>query len=211
MNLPTITMDADEAAERAAAYEALREPTDEECAIWQGFAAVAAGKTLVNLRAALLAGGHDANGWPRLAVMGAAEKWCHLTVTKLHDGATRWTFSPRDLSERQADRRIFRYETTLDVEVKNCGGWGWSRDRRRALVPNVPPELRPRGKGTWSNTPIGLHNFAVLWEVPEWEQAPVPPGDPALLRHLGGELWTVEAVWDLTELEQAVLAGRKSA
>jgi hypothetical protein len=209
MNLDTIKMDADEAAERAAAYEELPNPTDEERAIWQGFAALAAGKTLINLADAIRSGGCDERGWPRLAVMGADAKWCHLGVSPLNSGLTRWTFAPRVLAERQTDRLIHRFEVpTKDGETVKVGGWGWQNERRRAMVPNVPPELRPRGKGTWRNTPISLAHFLILWEVPEWEQAPVPPGDPALLRHLGGELYTVEAVWDLTELEQAVLAGR---
>lgn len=45
----------------------------------------------------------------------------------------------------------------------------------------------------------------ILWEA-EWQA--VPPKDPALLRHLGGDLYAVVAVWDLTELERAVLGGR---
>lgn len=209
MNLDIITMPADEAAERAKAYEALPSPTDEERAIWQGFAALAAGKQLINLAEAIRAGGHDENGWPRLAVMNALETWCHLGVTKLHAGGVRWTFAPRDLQQRQTDRLIHRFAAPPTVgDVVPVGGWSWQGERRRAMVPNVPPELRPRGKGTWRNTPISLRHFLVLWEVPEWEQAPQPPGDPALLRHLGGELYTVEAVWDLTPLEQAVLAGR---
>jgi hypothetical protein len=37
---------------------------------------------------------------------------------------------------------------------------------------------------------------------------PLPPGDPALLRKLGGDLYIVLGTWDLTPLEQAVLSGR---
>jgi hypothetical protein len=47
----------------------------------------------------------------------------------------------------------------------------------------------------------------VLWEA-DWKVHPVPPGDPALLKHIGGDLYAVVAVWDLTPLEQAVLAAR---
>lgn len=209
MDLPTITMNPEEAKERAEAYEELRNPTEEERAIWQGFAALAAGKTLINLQHAMEAGGYDENGWPRMAVMGALEQWCHLGVAKLRDGSVRWTFAPRDLRARQSERRIFRFDIpSVHCEVVSVGSWSWTAEARRALVPNVPPELRPRGKGNWRDTPISLAHFAILWEVPEWEQAPRPPGDPALLRHLGGDLWTVEAIWDLTELEQAVLSGR---
>lgn len=209
MDLSTIQMDADEALDRAAAYEELPNPTEEERAIWQGFAALAAGKTLINLADAIRNGGCDEKGWPRFAVMAADAKWCHLGVRAMSSGLTRWTFAPRDPTERQSDRLIYRSVVpTKEGETVETGNWGWQSERRRALVPNVPPELRPRGKGTWKNTPIALRHFLILWEVPEWEQAPMPPGDPALLRHLGGELYTVEAVWDLTELEQAVLAGR---
>jgi hypothetical protein len=46
----------------------------------------------------------------------------------------------------------------------------------------------------------------VLWEVERWEL--VPPTDPALIRHIRGDLWAVLATWDLTEIERHVLAQR---
>jgi hypothetical protein len=36
----------------------------------------------------------------------------------------------------------------------------------------------------------------------------VAPRDPALLRHVRGDLWAVLATWDLTELERLVLTQR---
>ena len=48
--------------------------------------------------------------------------------------------------------------------------------------------------------------FHILWEVEQWD--PTPPVDPALVRHIRGDLWAVIAMWDLTELERAVLAAR---
>jgi len=63
----------------------------------------------------------------------------------------------------------------------------------------MPPEHRP------SHHP---RNYLMLWEA-EWSvDQSVPPGDPALLSHIGGDLYEVLAEWDLTPLEQAVLAGR---
>ena len=70
----------------------------------------------------------------------------------------------------------------------------------RAIVPNIPPRLRP-GRG--------LQLYTLLWEA-TWAVDPVPPGDPALLRKLGGDLYIVLGTWDLTALEQAVLSGRIS-
>lgn len=74
---------------------------------------------------------------------------------------------------------------------------GWS-----AMVPIVPPKHRP-GRG--------MGDRLVLFEVADWTWAtlPTPPGDPALLRHVGGDLYAVEATWDLTELERLVLSGRR--
>src|SRR5438046_3023240 len=42
-----------------------------------------------------------------------------------------------------------------------------------------------------------------------WQE--MPPEDPALLKHIGGDLYAVVAVWNLTELERAVLSGRGRA
>jgi hypothetical protein len=71
-----------------------------------------------------------------------------------------------------------------------------------AMVPLVPPEHRP---------PRGWGDRLLLWEADDWTWAssPAPPHDPALLRPIGGDLYAVEAVWDLTEIERLVLAGRR--
>jgi hypothetical protein len=73
-----------------------------------------------------------------------------------------------------------------------------------SMVPVVPPKHRPSGAGD-------LSGYLVLWEVESWEwsQVPPPPGDPALLRHVGGDIYAVLATWDLTELERLVLSGRR--
>jgi hypothetical protein len=73
-----------------------------------------------------------------------------------------------------------------------------------AMVPIVPPEHQPRAGGR-------LNAYVTLFEVEDWQWRvpPRPPGDPALLRHVGGSIYAVLAVWDLTELEQLVLSGRR--
>lgn len=72
-----------------------------------------------------------------------------------------------------------------------------SRYYASTMVPPIPPRFRPR----WPR----LSQFHVLWEVEKWTQ--VAPKDPALLKWIGGDLWSVHAAWDLTELERAVLSG----
>lgn len=204
MNLATITMDPTDAAERAAAYADLEQPNEEQAAIYAGYLAMVAGKQLINLADTIRAGGHDENGWPRLAAMAADQRWCYLMADQDSRGTARWRFAASQrVDGRTAARNSYSF-TCADVgDVKRCGGWA-SWEHRRAMVPPVPPDLHPRRFGRR----LALRHFVTLWEVPEWEQAPRPPGDPALLRHLAGDLFTVEAVWDLTELEQAVLAGR---
>lgn len=80
-------------------------------------------------------------------------------------------------------------------EASEYGCW-------KSMVPIVPPKHRP---------PNGFGTRLVLWEADDWawEEAPPPPRDPALLRHIGGDIYAVEAVWDLTELERLVLSGRR--
>ena len=67
---------------------------------------------------------------------------------------------------------------------------------RLSLFPLVPRPIRPSGR-------VGAYH--VLWDA-NWHL--VPPEDPALLQHVGGDLYAVVAVWDLTGLERAVLSGR---
>jgi hypothetical protein len=99
----------------------------------------------------------------------------------------------RDVIERAGVFSPNASRTSLDM--------GWvNGPRPRAIVPIIPPKLRPK------RSKIG--NFHTLFEA-EWAvYTPPAPVDPALLRHLGGDLYAVVATWDLTEVERAVLALR---
>ena len=96
-------------------------------------------------------------------------------------------------------------DTTFELPTGYTQGRGrpfaWS-GAWTAMVPIVPPQHRPAR---------GMGDRLVLWEVDNWEwnTPPAPPGDPALLRHVGGDIYAVDAVWDLTEIERLVLAGRR--
>lgn len=91
---------------------------------------------------------------------------------------------------------------TAGEPLANGNSW-WKRNAWSAMVPIVPPKHRPAGAST-------LGSYLVLWEVDDWvwTKIPQPPGDPALLRRLGGDIYAVLATWDLTELEKLVLSGR---
>ncbi len=117
-----------------------------------------------------------------------------------------------------------RFRGSGEVRFVACvddgdASWAWSRSRvitwrgpkdervredrqfvveAYALTPSIPPEFRPK---------THLKNYHLLWEA-EWhtrKQAARPPRDPALLKFLGGDLWAIVGIWDLSELERSVL------
>lgn len=200
MDVSTHTLDPDTAREQLEQYRSIKVPDAEELAIIAALVAATAGKALVNLDDAILSGGSFDDGCPRLAVMAVDRAWCWVhrsangTVTfqgapsshaKPHTFAVEG-FGPMDWQE-------LRSAHLLDNR------WG---TRRRTQVPIVPPQHRVRGWRT---------RCVILWEVEEWgtDTPPRPPGDPLLLRHLTGDLYSVEAAWDLTPLEQLVIGARR--
>jgi len=193
-----IEMGQDEAQEQLESYRTLRAPNDEEKAVIAGLMALAAGKPLLNIRDTISDGGVFENGLPRLAVMQADSLWCYCGRT--NGGGV--TFSKHATLDGRMSRGVFELPSGT-LEEKVISDWGitsMSRFRYRSQVPIVPPKHRPAR--------FNATNFAILWEVEEWAVAPRPPGDPALLRHVTGDLYSVEAIWDLTPLERAVLGAR---
>jgi hypothetical protein len=184
MNLPTITMD------RVKAHDAFLDYRR------AGYRQLAKGTPVISLRdamaGAMRAGAFTAQGLPSLAVTRADARWCHLRVSRRD-----MQFSPEPWPRggRSEPSGVMQFDFTPPEGTTLP--WSWEM---RAIVPIVPPALRPAG---------ALSGYHVLWEVERWEKVPRPPGDPALLKRIGGDLYAVVAVWDLTELERAVLAGRR--
>jgi hypothetical protein len=192
MNLEQITMPAEQARRQFEIYResVQRRHNAEDHAIMTAYKAISKGASVISLTEAIKAGGVDERGWPKIAVMRANEQWCWLSVTQA--GSIEFQ-GELYLPPHNNFRRV-----TLPV------GTLAPRDRKstwdyRAMVPIIPPNLRPKFK---------LSNYHVLWEA-RWEKSPPPPGDPALLKRIGGDLYAVLAVWDLTPIERLVLAGRK--
>lgn len=197
MELTTL-ISPEEAAERLADYEAqlTEERTAEDDAIRRGYRAAARGLPVIHLSQTIAAGGWFPNGLPRLAVARADASECWLRVTELSAGRTRVTFCDQEWDRGRARVGAHRVE----LAVPSPTSWTNRPWHARTIVPSIPPQHRPRRRR--------LRGFHILWEVEQWD--PTPPVDPALIRHLRGDLWTVVAVWDLTDLERAVLAGRAS-
>lgn len=210
MELATIDMPVDEARKAFEEYRAaVRERHDEEDEqIMRGYKVLAEGQQVLNLPKTLKAGGVTAitvmDRWDR-------RKFYDVTVPKLAvaraNRTTVWTWGVNEqgactMQTKRDPHTNNRFDVlrvadgTFEAGTRDHSA-NW-QPRIRAVVPNVPPRLRPR---------VGMHNCHVLFEA-EWGLDPEPPVDPALLRHIGGDLYAVIAVWDLTELERAVLAGR---
>lgn len=190
------------------AVRARHDAEDEQ--IMRGYRELARGRQLIRLSETIAAGGVHDDGLPRLAVMQADLDWCYLERTCA--GAVAFLPVRRQDLHHNRRRGVYRVPAgTLPAhqrmrtgcEHETLGGRAHRArhgDDLRAMVPKIPPALRPDHH---------LRNYCILWEVERWERAPEPPGDPALLKHIGGYLYAVLAVWDLTPLERAVLAGRR--
>lgn len=215
MDLQTIEMERPKARRAFLDYrKAVRErhnAEDEE--IMRGYRELAAGRTLLHLSQTMSAGGVSEISWrqrandpetlrvsvlPRLAVCRAHVRTAFTDGIR-QDGSLEIR-SKEAVSERNRFDRVRFGERTFPTH--DLYEESWQRDHRqhfRAMVPLIPPALRPKA---------GLHNFHILWEA-EWKiHRPPAPRDPALLRHIGGDLYAVVAIWDLTDLERAVLGAR---
>lgn len=204
MELRTIDMDRAEARKLYLEYrDAVRERHDAELAeIMRGYKAIAQGHQVIDIVATIKAGGSvpvlptrrrggDPIETPRLAVAQADADWCWVEVDD--KGAVR--FSTVEEPAHNAKRCYVSFPA--GTVPPRANGWRWRFDpHAKAMVPPVPPRFRPA---------TSLAGYHVLWEA-EW--TPVPPVDPALLKHIGGDLYAVLATWDLTELERTVLARR---
>lgn len=189
MDVQPIEMPYYEARKRFLAYRnSVRERlTDEDVTLMEGYRALARGAKVINVISVLREAGLDEQLRPRLAVIRADAKWCHLRVesNRIRLGTSTNAFwggwCKSAVIELPLSTFPFPRGTSYDA---------------RAVVPTVPINLRPKGD---------LKGYHILWEA-EW--GPVAPVDPLLLKIIRWPLFAILAQWDLTPLEQAVLEGR---
>lgn len=198
MKLDPIVMDRTEARKAFVEYRnAFRKHAREiDAEIMRGYRALAQGKQLISLPAAIKAGGvveHTVKRWdgsrvvayfPRLACINADASTCFCDV--LSDGAI--VFKSKEYTRAESQKVKLSAGTLPHEKPVHASA--------KAIVPMVPPQYRPPNSST-------LAGYHILFEA-EWSM--IPPKDPALLKHIGGDLYAVLAVWDLTEVERHVLA-----
>jgi hypothetical protein len=193
VNLPTIEVTEEEATAKLAEYEeALKhDRSAEDEAIAQAYRAAKRGLQVLRLSQAVKMGDYFDGGLPRIAISRADATECYV----------QWSGDDIIYSDgrRSGNQGALVGNHSVRVPMRDIAVPG-VRNWRRGLapVPLIPPKQRPRR--------YRLHRCHVLWEVEQWNS--VPAKDPALLRHIRGDLWAVLAVWDLTELERAILAQR---
>lgn len=195
MNLATLEVSPIEARQALVHYRrSLKERSNAEYdAICKGYQRVLKGQRLIELSKVIAAGGVDSKHRPRLAVMRADQKMCYVQVS--WNGSLSFSNSILHCYRVSTTHLTFRAGTVPPLPNRPNRGWA-SAVAAKSVIPLVPPQYRPKGN---------LSRYHILWEA-TWEDVPV---DPALIQHLGGDLWAVLAVWDLTPLERAVLAGRQ--
>jgi hypothetical protein len=203
MDLPMVVVPQAEAAAKLAEYhQAVRRERDaEDEALLAAYRAARKGLPMISMREAIRRGGFfpagPYQGLPRLAVARADTFKCWA------EWDNGWREGPDSVIYYGPDGRrnlgalVGRDTVRVRVEEPPPARQRKSWERASAVVPLIPPGIRPRH---------GLRRLHLLWEVESW--SPEPPRDPALIRHVRGDLWAVLAVWDLTELERLVLAQR---
>lgn len=184
MNVTTITLPLAKAAEKFKEYRnAVRHSHQKEDAeLMRGFRVLKNGGKLIDVHDAMKFAGLNEKKQPKLAICRADAQQC-------------WWFGHSNGSAEFAmDQHHGWRRVSRDRYVRFPAGTfpADTIDRLKAVVPSIPPRLRPK---------VAYSKLHILWEA-EWETIPT---DPMLLRHLSGALYVVLAVWDLSELERAVL------
>lgn len=191
MNVHQIKVDQTEARRRFQEYRAAvrRRHNAEDHEIMRVYRELARGRAVIDAAQAIQQAGVDEQGRPRLAIAKATAHrvYCETRqhLIAFSDQPTRWGGV-----NFRATRSLFRVPVPPDHRPRV------GYQNLRAIVPIVPPALRPDR----------LHLYHVLWEA-DWEAAPV---DPLLLRRIGGPLFAVVAAWDLTEVERLIITSSRA-
>jgi hypothetical protein len=152
------------------------------------------GKTLVDIYPVIRAGGRhtpdagNSRGWPKLAIAPASAK--RICCEMRTDGTT--VYEPQRNNTPKSLRVYLDKLFTEGVTFSDSSRWSsWVQ----APVPMIPPHCLPKE---------GLNErHFILWEVARWE--PMPPEDPYLLQRISHNVFSIEAQWDLTEVERLAM------
>ena len=165
MNIETISMDKEAARQAFHVYrDAVKKNRKdrrlaEDMATMKAFGAAAKGHAILDLHAVMKTAGVQDSGYPALAIMRADREWCFVEMDR--NGAARFQHEEYLRMGRQDRTKV------IDLPADTFPRHDRWKQRRRAMVPTIPPHLMPKHV---------LSNYHILWEA-VWE--PAPPVDPA--------------------------------
>jgi hypothetical protein len=203
MDVPLITMDPHAAREQLHEYRrSLHKRADAEYeAVAKGLKALADGTPIISLPQAIQSGGFDQEMRPRLAIARADRTQVEFSWRPNgRDGL----FSTATAGYRATPTLLRQVDLGREHGMKTASGWD-KTVRGYALVPMIPADVR-------NSVRFAARETFILFEVEQWSDTRLgaqPDRDPYLLRHLHGDAYAVLAEWDLTPLEQLVMAGRR--
>lgn len=157
--------------------------TKEDEILMRGYKHLAKGKQILDLIDVMKKVGVDSRDRPRLAIARANWEKCWFYGSSNGSGIfsqDRWTRANWTSRKVEVPAETFPRHSESVYQIS-------------ARVPAIPPQFKPHGS---------LDRYHILWDA-TWE--PEPPRDPILLRHLGRNVYAVLAVWDLTDLERALM------
>jgi len=158
------------------------------------------GRELIDVYNIMKHAGLNENNEPRLAIARADLKTVYFI--KQDEGAgffssesSNWNESKNNVGLPQNTFKVHWERRTED----DNSSWNIKDKTIQTKVPIVPIELLPEGD---------LSNYYILWETSDWEVLPETK-DPILLKRISENLFAILGSWDLTELEQSIIAGGK--
>ena len=136
------------------------------------------------------------DGDPSVAIAPANRKTC--LFHKDRNGAGSYGVrNGRGWKARNHWEVILPGHTFPDWPTQGSESWNIIRNNIETSVPIVPAQYLPK---------TSLGNRFILWEVDKWVLA--APKDPLLLRRITANLFAIEAKWNLSRLERAIIRGR---
>lgn len=182
MKPATLEMSREQAREEVKKWKIGRTMNDQR--ITKAFRAIARGEKVIDLYRSFEIAGLDGNRRPLLAVARAdsttLDGRCFTNGGRIEFVSDRW--------------RYHRNDKNLSIALPAGTLPNVAPFEAKARVPIIPPIYRK----------VDLHKYVILFEA-AWQRV---TKDPLLLEPLGGALYRVVAAWDLTPVEQVVLAGR---
>jgi len=157
------------------------------------------GRELIDIYKVMKEIGLNTNNEPRLAIARADVKDCIFekrdSGTGVLGNSVRYGGVEWDRDRIELPQNTFKIQWEREKE----SSWSIAKKLLRTKVPIVPVELLPEGS---------LSNYYILWETSDWEALPETK-DPILLKRISENLFAILGTWDLTPLEQSVIAGGK--